>query len=117
MVKKVIFVGNAKVGKTTVLRELMGFEQHTTYEPTLGVDVHKYNSPTGETFNIWDCAGDPRFMGLADGYYIEADIAFVFTGGVGKTKEQWRTEIMRVVPSATIHYINVPINEIRAILS
>lgn len=79
--KKVVLVGDAHVGKTTLLQRVMIGNYDTRYVATLGVEVHPivHQHPIGvfRRFNVWDCAGDPRFGGLGDGYYIQAQIAIV----------------------------------------
>jgi len=75
----VCFIGAAKTGKTAVLNNLMGLYSlyDDCYRRTLGADVGLYK--TGEImFNIWDCAGDPRHIGIAEGYLRVSDIIVVF---------------------------------------
>ena len=41
---------------------------------TLGVEVHPLNFHTNRgtiRFNVWDTAGQEKFGGLRDGYYIQ----------------------------------------------
>ncbi len=77
---KVILVGGGGVGKTTLTKRHHTGEFITKYEPTLGVEAHplKFNTNYGLiTLIIWDCAGQAKRAGLADGYYMEADGAIV----------------------------------------
>lgn len=79
---KIVLVGTAESGKTTfVTRHRTGkFEKE--YIPTLGVDVHPliFHTNRGQIcFNMWDCAGQEKYGGLRDGYYIAADGAIVFS--------------------------------------
>ena len=72
---KIVLVGSANSGKTTYITRLLTGEFNKTYIPTLGVDVHPltFNTTKGYiTFNVWDCAGEERFGGLRDGYYLGA---------------------------------------------
>jgi len=51
-----------------------------TFAATLGVEVHplKFNTNRGEMcFNVWDTAGQEKFGGLRDGYYIQGNHANV----------------------------------------
>ena len=44
---------------------------------TLGVEVHplKFHTNRGEmVFNVWDTAGQEKYGGLRDGYYIQGKI-------------------------------------------
>lgn len=89
---KLIIVGDKGVGKTSYVRYLQTDEFEEKHVCTLGVEVHpvRYNHEVSykrgaknirkvypACFNTWDCAGDPRFGGLRDGYYIQADCALV----------------------------------------
>lgn len=121
--KKVIFVGNSKTGKTHVVKELCGItSQNVKYIPTLGVEVHPYVIPSTNTaypkcFNIWDCAGDARYKGLNEKYYVDADIAIIFTGGDGGnnhtecgniSSSEYLNRVKNVCPSSKIHVVNNP---------
>ena len=47
---------------------------------TIGVEVHPivfYTSRGHIKFNIWDTAGQEKFGGLRDGYYIQAQCAII----------------------------------------
>ena len=81
---KVIIVGDARVGKTSLVNRL--FEERRDwreeYVATLGVDVKPfvvYGNPPCH-LNVWDVAGDPRYWGLreeGEGYYNNASIAII----------------------------------------
>lgn len=77
---KVVLLGEGGVGKSTwVKRHLTGdFEKR--YKATLGVEVHplKFNTNYGNIcLNVWDCAGQEKFGGLRDGYYIQGNACIV----------------------------------------
>jgi GTP-binding nuclear protein Ran len=77
---KCVIVGNGGVGKTTLVTKHLTGEFVQVYEPTLGVEVHPivFNTTKGPIrFNIWDTAGQEKFSGLQDGYYVQADCAIV----------------------------------------
>ena len=119
---KVIFVGNSKSGKTTIV-EALNQTINNQWLPidvnlipisttTLGVDVAIFNSQTGLNYKIWDCAGDIRYGGLREGYYIGATIACIFGGGIdGKSNQQWVQQIRNTIPNATIYNINGTIDQ------
>ena len=68
-------------GKTTLIRFVLTNEYDDRYVATLGAEVHPiaWNSPQKgwRRFNVWDCAGNPLYGGLRDGYYIQAQIAII----------------------------------------
>ena len=50
------------------------------YIATLGVEVHplRFYTNLGEIiFNVWDTAGQEKFGGLRDGYYIQGECAII----------------------------------------
>lgn len=81
---KIVFLGNEQTG---VAHRLLNTEIIPRYVPTLGVEVHPCEAD-GRVLNVWDCAGQEKFGGLRDGYYICADAAVVFhdINFAGKTK-------------------------------
>lgn len=101
---KVVFVGNCGSGKTKTARQLLGdshLHQHS-HVCTLGVEVHPV-IVGNKTFNIWDCAGKPQYLGLSDGYYIMGQIFFIFQGGQNfRTPQEWAIDILASSPNATI---------------
>jgi GTP-binding nuclear protein Ran len=78
---KVVFIGDGEVGKTTFLNRHLTGDFTDKYIPTLGVDVHPlvFNTNYGQVIlDVWDTAGQEKFGGLRDGYYIAADAALIF---------------------------------------
>src|SRR3989338_9804993 len=80
--KKVLLVGDAGSGKTAFLHK-HSYKDSNLYTsgPTLGIEVSPIdwkgeNGPL--RFNVWDCAGEEKFKGLEDGYFVEADAAIIF---------------------------------------
>lgn len=104
--KKVVLVGDAMVGKTSLVRYALTGELTNLYEATLGVEVHPivWDSHRGlRRFNVWDCAGNPRFGGLRDGYYVQADIAIVMYDNIGlNSNEDWISLVGGVCPDIPI---------------
>jgi len=91
---KVVLIGNGASGKTTWLKRLLTNSFDQRYVPTLGVEVHPYEIP-GENivFNVWDCAGQEKFGGLRDGYYICANAGIIFHD---LEKDLWQRDFRRV---------------------
>ena len=77
---KIIFVGDAGVGKTTIIGRIMDNPYSEEYEPSIGVDFMskniKYNGQNVK-LQIWDTAGQEKYKGLIPSYVRNASIVFV----------------------------------------
>lgn len=77
---KIVLIGEAEVGKSSLVKKLITNNFYELYTPTLGVEVYPITIETniGQIkFIVWDCAGKPEFMGLSDGYYLGMNGAIV----------------------------------------
>jgi len=78
---KTILVGDGSTGKTTFIKKHLTGEFKRVYDPTMGVEVSPlkfYTSSGPLVFEVWDTAGQEKFGGLRDGYYIAAKGAIIF---------------------------------------
>ncbi|KAB0350951.1 hypothetical protein FD754_015808 [Muntiacus muntjak] len=66
---KLVLVGDGSTGKITFVKHHLTGE-FEKYVATLGVEVHPL-------FNVWDTAGQEKFGGLRDVYYIQAQCAII----------------------------------------
>eukprot|EP01083_Nonionella_stella_P067077 177173_1 len=106
---KLILVGDGGVGKTTFVKRHLTGEFEKKYVATLGVEVHplKFNTNYGMvTFNCWDTAGQEKFGGLRDGYYINGQAAIIMfdvTSRVTyKNVPTWYRDLTRVCENIPI---------------
>ncbi|KAF6032616.1 RAN [Bugula neritina] len=104
-----VLVGDGGVGKTTFVKRHLTGEFEKRYVATLGVEVHplKFFTSRGEmVFNVWDTAGQEKFGGLRDGYYIQgqcAVIMFDVTARVTyKNVPNWHRDLVRVCENIPI---------------
>ena len=100
---KLILVGDGGVGKTTFVKRHLTGEFEKKYVATLGAEVHPlvFHTSMGPIkFNVWDTAGQEKFAGLRDGYYIEAKcgiIMFDVTSRITyKSVPNWHRDLVRV---------------------
>lgn len=98
--QKIVLIGDGQVGKTTFVNMLMEKHYSINYKATLGVEVHPIRRGD-KCYNIWDCAGQEKFGGLRDGYFIQAQGAIVMCDPSNLESvlhvEKWANEFKRVV--------------------
>jgi GTP-binding nuclear protein Ran len=106
---KVCVIGDGGVGKTAFIKRHLTGEFERKYVATLGVELHPLYFHTNQgpiRFNMWDCAGQEKYGGLRDGYYVKADAFFVFASVDSNLSlnhvDFWIKEARRITPSVPI---------------
>jgi len=106
---KLILVGDGGVGKTTFVKRHLTGEFEKKYVATLGVEVHplKFHTSQGQIcFNVWDTAGQEKFGGLRDGYYIQGQCAIIMFDVTSrmtyKNVPNWHRDLVRVCENIPI---------------
>jgi GTP-binding nuclear protein Ran len=106
---KLILVGDGGVGKTTFVKRHLTGEFEKKYVATLGVEVHPigFNTSVGRIkFNCWDTAGQEKFGGLRDGYYIQGQCAIIMFDVTArityKNVPNWHRDLVRVCDNIPI---------------
>ncbi|KAF9427857.1 GTP-binding nuclear protein gsp1/Ran, partial [Entomortierella beljakovae] len=101
--------GDGGTGKTTFVKRHLTGEFEKKYIATLGVEVHPLSFTTnfGQIiFNTWDTAGQEKFGGLRDGYYINGQcgiIMFDLTSRITyKNVPNWHRDLVRVCENIPI---------------
>lgn len=77
---KMVILGQGGVGKTSLLRLIMGEEPDSAYIPTIGVDVKEFDfEPNNTRLVFWDFSGQPRYRKLWQPFLEGADVAILVT--------------------------------------
>jgi len=106
---KLVLVGDGGVGKTTFVKRHKSGEFEKKYVATLGCEVHPLTFFTNLgpiIYNVWDTAGQEKFGGLRDGYYVggqAAIIMFDVTSRITyKSVQIWHRDLTRVCENIPI---------------
>lgn len=104
-----MLVGDGGTGKTTFVKRHLSGEFEKQYNATVGVEVHPLTFHTNVgpiCFNTWDTAGQEKFGGLRDGYYIQGQcgiIMFDVTSRITyKNVPNWHRDLVRVCENIPI---------------
>eukprot|EP00343_Euplotes_focardii_P006880 CAMPEP_0205821102 /NCGR_PEP_ID=MMETSP0206-20130828/5169_1 /ASSEMBLY_ACC=CAM_ASM_000279 /TAXON_ID=36767 /ORGANISM="Euplotes focardii, Strain TN1" /LENGTH=217 /DNA_ID=CAMNT_0053116329 /DNA_START=25 /DNA_END=678 /DNA_ORIENTATION=+ len=100
---KLILVGDGGTGKTAFVKRHRTGEFEKKYVPTMGVEVHPlpfFTSLGPVIFACWDTAGQEKFGGLRDGYYIGGQAAIIMFDVTARVTyasvPHWHKDITRV---------------------
>merc|ERR1712137_537375 len=101
---KLILVGEGGCGKTTFVKRHISGEFNIEYRPTIGCSIHALDFTTNKgkvVFHCWDTAGQEKFGGLRDGYYIGAECCIIMFDlsfrNSYKTVPIWYRDVIRII--------------------
>jgi len=94
---------------SNVTAPLLKLQFEKKYVATLGVEVHplEFHTNRGQlVFNVWDTAGQEKFGGLRDGYYIQGQCAIIMFDVTSrityKNVPNWHRDMVRVCENIPI---------------
>lgn len=94
---KIVIIGDAGVGKTSLLKRYVTGKFSTQYRVTLGADfLNKKKEIKGKEYslNLWDTAGQEKHSSLGNAFYRGADLCVMVFDITSKTSldslESWR---------------------------
>ena len=106
---KIIFVGDAGVGKTTIISRIMDNPYNEIYEPSIGVDFMSKNIKFRDQnvkLQMWDTAGQEKYKGLIPSYVRNSSIVFLVYDIAVKTSfdniPKWITFIRTMVNTSLV---------------
>ena len=70
-VGRIVMIGDASVGKTSLVGRLFGRPFDVSYQETIGAAFHTYSveSKPGSYIQVWDTAGEERYRSLGPIYF------------------------------------------------
>merc|ERR1712072_558003 len=106
---KLVLIGDGGTGKTAFVKRHLTGEFEKKYEPTIGVEVHPLDFTTSRgqiRFYCWDTAGQEKFGGLRDGYYINGHAAIIMFDVTSRVTYKnvpiWHRDLTRVCENIPI---------------
>lgn len=102
---KVVLIGDAAVGKTSLLNRYFTGSHSNTIQPTLGAAFTTKDAvANGEKvrLQIWDTSGEERYRSMAPLYYRGADAVIIVYDVTNKASfddvKLWMTQIRQHIP-------------------
>jgi len=77
---KILVIGDVATGKTSIIHRYVHKQFNEAHRPTLGVEFALKKLKVNEKqfhVQLWDIAGQERFIGLAKAYYKKAEAAVI----------------------------------------
>jgi small GTP-binding protein len=94
-VSKLCIVGEAGVGKTTLVRLLSEKQMDSVRKPTIGVAVERVEFEN-DALAVWDLAGQKRFQFMWDEFMRGSKLTVIVTDSTTKNVEETKAIVDRI---------------------
>lgn len=109
---KIVTLGEAQVGKTSIIRRFIENSFSDKEESTIGAAFAEktFNfGPASYRIQLYDTAGQERFNSIAKIYYQKADVALliydVTDAGSFATLQNWNAQVLKNAPNEVIRVV------------
>lgn len=107
--KKLVLIGDGGTGKTTFVKRHVTGEFTKKYIATVGAETYSLPFHTNYgtiCFDVWDTAGQEKFGGLRDAYYVGADCAIIMFDTTSrityKNVPNWHRDLKQICPNIPV---------------
>ena len=107
---KLIVVGSAGVGKTTLIstfqKKQNPLDTTPTIAPASSVALVELSQGSSVSLVIWDTAGQERFQSISQMFYRDADVCFVCFDSVDENEiSTWVSRVRNEVPHCIVIFV------------
>ncbi|OAG29026.1 GTP-binding nuclear protein Ran [Nematocida displodere] len=107
--KKLVLIGDGGTGKTTFVKRHVTGEFTKQYIATVGAETYLLPFFTNHgtiNYHVWDTAGQEKFGGLRDAYYIGSDCAIIMFDTTSrityKNVPNWYRDLRHICPDIPV---------------
>ncbi|KAI8928097.1 P-loop containing nucleoside triphosphate hydrolase protein [Entophlyctis helioformis] len=115
--KKVLVIGSAASGKTSVVQRYVSNTFSADYEQTFGSELYAKTTTEGKKYSlqIWCCGGHERYRSLLEQFYTDASVVLVCFDMMNVASFQetgfWYNEVKRLVPDTVCVLVGTKADE------
>ena len=100
---RIVFVGPAGVGKTSLVRVINGQKVDAESESTIGICAMTLVTEDGVTVELWDTAGQERYAPMVELYTRDADVVIAAHDHVHDNNHRQMKSMLERLDAASNH--------------